>query len=438
MVDQNEDPIEDPIEEQVLTPREEKNMFTGVAVTVLFAVLLLAGGIAAAVTLVKTKEKPGKVDRIDRGVLVGTEAVVKRLNKLEVDGQGTVVAARELIVMPEVSGRITAIHDRLEPGGFIPKGERIIRINAQETTISVTEQQTMLEQARAQLALEKGQQVVAKKEWELFKGDKKNQDGALALRGPQLKTAEVAVDAAQARLSRAKLNLSRTSFKAPFDAFVISESAEVGQLVSPNMQVARLVGTESFWVQVSVPIDNLAMIQLPNANGEGGATAVIEQRIGNRTVKRNGTIIRLLPNLDPAGRQARLLVEIKDPVDMDVPENALLLDAYVRVVITGKEVVPTISLPRRLLHDGDKVYVYKNDALEIRPVEIIWRQNDSVLISGGLEPGEEIINTRLTAAIKGMKLRKEDKKPPEEKKPKTDEEANATGDDKDKLAKVKE
>ena len=424
--------------EETLGHRETQNMWTGVAITAVVAFVTVAGGFGGAAYMVKTKKQPKKMERVDRGLLVGTETVQRADNSLTVSGQGSVIAARELIVAPEVSGRITSIHDQLVPGGLIPKGERVLRINAQDTTISVAEQQTALEQARANLELEKGQQVVAQKEWELFKGDAKGQDSALALRGPQLKTAKVAVDAAEARLSRARLNLSRTSIRAPFDSVVVSENAEIGQLVSPNTQIARLVGLDAFWVQVSIPTDNLPLIQLPDRAQNGGANAVIEQRIGAKTLTRTGQVIRVLPNLDPAGRQARLLVEIKDPFGFESEDvGKLFLDAYVRVTIEGKKVAPTIEVARKLIHDGDTVYVFKDGTLDIRKVSIVWRDTSTVLIDGGLEPGEEIVSTRIVAPVSGMKLRKANANPQKEKGDKekpADAKTGAVADETAKLA----
>ena len=52
-----------------------------------------------------------------------------------------------------------------------------------------------------------------------------------ALRRPQKRQAQAAVDAAENRLALARLDLERTVVHAPFNALVLDESVEIGQLV---------------------------------------------------------------------------------------------------------------------------------------------------------------------------------------------------------------
>ncbi len=47
-----------------------------------------------------------------------------------------------------------------------------------------------------------------------------------------------------------------------------------------------------------------------------------------------------------------------------------------------------------------------NDAhLKIRPVQVIRRTRDEVVIGEGLQPGERIVLTNIAGAAEGMKLR---------------------------------
>ena len=78
----------------------------------------------------------------------------------------------------------------------------------------------------------------------------------MASRKPQLKFAEIAVDAAKAGLERAELALSRTVIRAPFDCVVQQEQLEIGQVVGGS-PVATLQGTEQFQVRISVPTREL-------------------------------------------------------------------------------------------------------------------------------------------------------------------------------------
>lgn len=381
-------------------------------------VLILAAAGAVAAFLIMTKGKPERAEPEEQRVLVEAKPVTKSTEQLTVRAAGTVIAARDLVVQPQVSGRVVWINDQLVPGGVIRKGDALFKIDPRDYRLAIQEQQTQLAQARAQLEQERGRQKIAKREWELFKDEIKDNPGgddpSLALRKPQLESAQVAVDAAKAGLDRAQLNLQRTTVTAPFDAFVVSESADLGQLVSTQSQVAKLVGTDAFWVRLSVPVDKLPYVQVPGVNATDGSKAVVTQDVGKGHIERDGRVVRLLGDLDEAGRMARVLVEIDDPFGLqttkadDGAKNRgipLLLNSYVDVRLAGPKVEDLVEVPRESVHEGDKVYVYADGKLDIRKVEVAWTRPDTLLVSEGLPDGAKVITSPIATPVQGMKLR---------------------------------
>jgi RND family efflux transporter MFP subunit len=172
---------------------------------------------------------------------------------------GTVVPAKRVVLQPEVSGRIVAQSPQLQPGGLFKAGDVILRIDPRDYETAVKQQEAAREQARLEVEIEKGRQVIAQREWKLLEEDI-SLDGAsqdLALRKPQQKNARVALEAAESTLEQARLQLERTTVYAPFNAVAQEEFVDEGQLVSPPTQLATLIGTDRFWVQVSVPVDRL-------------------------------------------------------------------------------------------------------------------------------------------------------------------------------------
>jgi len=109
---------------------------------------------------------------------------------------------------------------------------------------------------------------------------------------------------------------------------------------------------------------------------------------------------------------ARLIVSAKDPLGL-TEENAgasmLLINSYVGVEIEGIQVENVIAIPRRLLRDGDHVWILnKEGKLEIRPVTVAYGSRNRVLISSGVTEGELVVTTDLSAPIAGAPLRTED------------------------------
>ena len=190
-----------------------------------------------------------------------------------------------------------------------------------------------------------------------------------------------------------------------------SRSANLGTQVFTGTQLATLVGTDEYWVQVSVPVDQLKWITIPGANGKEASRArVYYEAYWGEGVYRTGTVGRLMADLEPEGRMARLLVMVKDPLSL-VSGNAevppVILGAYLRVEIEGKELTDVVSISRSALRDGNKAWVMSpENTLDIRELEIIWSDDENVFISGRLRDGELLIVSDLAAPVERMPLRK--------------------------------
>ncbi len=427
-------------------------------------------------------------------VRVGTHEVV-------VHAMGTVVPARHVSLTSRVAGQIVETAPEYVPGGRFREGEVILRIDPADYELAV--QQALAEQSRraaereqrtndiaereldievaqiqidrsarqielrqtavvradSALQLEKGQQQVALREYELLGQTVTAEDRELVLRQPQLKsikadyeaavaskqvatvdrlaaeaakraaglrkrTAESALAAAEALetaagslLAKAQLDLERTRVRAAFNALVVDRKVDLGSHVGMGTGLASLVATDTYWVQVSVPVDQLRRIRIPGFNGaEASAVRVYHDAGWGVGVFRTGTVERLMSALETAGRMAQLLVSVQDPLglaDGAAAHPPLILGSYVRVEIMGEQLQSVARVDRSAIHDGSRVWVMLPDrTLAIREVTVGWSSAEAVFVSAGLSEGERLITSDLGAPVPGMALRTADDAPP--------------------------
>lgn len=370
-------------------------------------------GVAVMVVLIQTKPQTAKATTEAPALLVQVAEAVETTESATIEAQGTVQAARQLTVQPQVSGEIVELNPGLVAGGTLRKGEQLLKINARDYQLAIRQQQANIAQAQLNLQVEQGRGKIARREWELV-GDDVPDDAegrALALREPYKRSARASLAAAHSGLAQAQLNLSRTRIEAPFNALVLAENIDVGQVVGPGSPLATLVGTDEFWVQVSMPVEDLQWIDLPAA-GQEGSLVRITQRAGASSVQRTGRVLRLLGDVDPAGRMARVIVSVKDPMDLDSGKQRLplLIGAFVQASIDGRALTRVTRIPRTALRRGEggaeRVWVMtSDDTLDIRTVQVALRQRDTVLLSEGVKPGEKIVTSRIDTPVQGMKLR---------------------------------
>jgi multidrug efflux pump subunit AcrA (membrane-fusion protein) len=221
-----------------------------------------------------------------------------------------------------------------------------------------------------------------------------------------LRRIEAMVRSATNEIARAQLALSRTSVRAPFNAMVLAESVESGQLVSNGEEIATLVGTDEFWVQATLDVPKLRHIALPGPNRPGARAQVILDVGNGGPVAWSGTVIRLLSDLT-TGRMARMLISVKDPLRLksETDKLPLLLGSYVRVEIEAGTLENVLAIPQIALRENDSIWVVDSEnRLQIRPAERLWSQDDQILIANVINPGEQLIVSGLRTALPGMEV----------------------------------
>lgn len=377
------------------------------------AFIIVAAGAAVTYRLIITKPVAEQSKPKPKPALVElVEAKSGRVRAL-LTAMGSVIPAEIITLQPEISGRIIAQNSNLAPGGILKAGEIIARIDPLEYEYIIEQRRADVERALLELTVEEGRGVIAEREWALLESEiAKSESGRdLALRKPHLRKARAALVSAENALERARLNVRRTTIRAPFDAIVQDEFIDIGQLVGPQSKIAILVGTNKFRVKVSIPVSRLAGINLPDESGAGGSSARVTCGAGEGIcVERSGRVVRLLGDLDPVGRLARVLVEIADPMALKSKRNPssipLFLGSYVRVEIEGRELDNVFTVPRTAIHDNDFVWIMdEKDQLEIRKIKTVWETEENVMINEGLVEGDRIIASRLPLPVPGMKLR---------------------------------
>lgn len=375
-------------------------------------VILIAMAVGVTVWLIKTRPEPAKQKPPKPQLLVETIEARAATNQITLEARGTVNPDESVDIQPEVTGLVVWKNPDLIPGGIIEEGETLIRIDSRNYEVAVKQAESNLKQAEVDLELEKSRRAIAAEEWEMLGPDEESiepRSKDLALRKPQIKAARARLQAASNALAKAELDMDRTRIECPFNAIVLNDYVDRGQLVSPQTRVASLAGTDSFLAEVSLPVPDLDLMEWPSEDGTGGAKTTIEYERGQAEALRfEGRVVRVLGNLGNPGRLARLLVRIEDPLNLEGadPSQRLFANSYVKCLIAGKRAADTFKLPGQVVREGGKAWIMnESDQLEIKDIEILRRQAGKVLIEAGLEEGDRVITSHIAVPMPGMALK---------------------------------
>lgn len=383
---------------------------------IILPLVVLGVGIKTSMQLIETGPKANRQPKTHNARRVEVRPIEVTSTSALVQAMGVVQPARLITLQPQVGGKILSVSENFVPGGHFSAGAVLLKIDPADYELAIRQYDSALAKAKANLQIELGNQAVARREFELLGKDLTGAEKDLVLRKPQLEIVQAEIASTQSQLDNARLDLKRTTVTAPFNAVITDRSADLGAKVDTGTALATLVGTDEYWVEVSVPVNQLKWIEIPqDDNGEGSAVRIYNEAAWGADVCREGRVIRLDSQLESEGRMARLLVSVDDPLDFQAPaaqRHPLLIDSYVRVEIDGKALGDVAVVDRALLHDGDNIWIMDgNNQLEIRPLDVIYRGKNEVYVKDGLAAGELAVTSDISSVVAGMPLRADDNVP---------------------------
>jgi RND family efflux transporter MFP subunit len=385
-----------------------------VFIRVVFCAVLVGGAVAVIYWIYSTEPKAQREGATRKtAALVETFIAEPGTYRPALAVLGNVQPEREITISTRVGGEVTEIDPLFVDGGFVEKGQTLVTIDPADYENELTLRESELKQIMAELSIEQGRQAVARKELDALGQDLSDDNRSLVLREPQIESIRARVKAAEAAVGQAQLNLKRTRITAPFNAQIMTTTADLGSQVSPGDTIARLVGTERFWVVASVPQRNLGRMTFPRGDEVGSPVQITLESVWGEGVSRQGRVLRLLGELDPSARLAQVLIVVDDPLALQSDGPPLLLDTIVQANIDGKALSDVYRLPRDVLRQNDTVWLYNEGELAIRKVNVVFGNAEYIFVSEGLEPGDEIVITPLASVAEGRPLRRVGEDAPE-------------------------
>ena len=423
---------------------------------ILFVIIGL--GVLVAMALMKVRVP---LEHADMGMPSKNVEIImaKRIPfSAKVTAYGNVEPTVTLRTLAEVSGKISYLHPDLKQGNSIAAGTVVARIDPQdyEVTLKQTqadlaanksslkqlqvEQQTTLrslELAKKNLQVEEKELQRIQSIWERQLIARSTLDAeeqkVIQLRQQvselqgQLNSYPSRKAMVRAQTSRTeeqvkgqKTTLGRTEITLPFSARISVVSIEKDQFVNVGTTLFEALDINSVEINAQLPILHMRSL-VSHLEGKifdkptMGITREMLTRL-NLTARVklvgdmpdawwNAKVLRISESIDPVRRTLGIVVGIDHPYEKVIPGKRppLLKGMFTAVELYAPQ-REAMVIPRKAIHQG-RVYVANDDKrLEIKPVEIQQRQDDLVVISSGLQEGDQIIISDLVPVIEGMPL----------------------------------
>ncbi|MCW1924819.1 efflux RND transporter periplasmic adaptor subunit [Luteolibacter arcticus] len=358
---------------------------------ILIAAVILLGGFAMFVLLAKLKKTPLPSHPPKASQEVETVTARKLELQIAIPAQGTVEPVTVTRAAAEVEGTVIAVGAEFEAGGHFKTGDMLLEIDPSDYKAALAQTEASLAEAKLQVAQEEMRAEQAKRDWERIAtpGQVAND---LVRRIPQLAAAHAKVEAGQAAVDKAMKDLERTKLRAPYDGRIRKKLVDLGTRVAKAGPLAEFYATDVLEVRLPVPRQDAAFFDLR------GQEITLREAGGTRTWK--AVVDRTEGEIQRENRSI-IVVACIDGKAPDAP----LPGQFVHTDIEGRKIPNVVRVPRRAFAKSDRVMIVSDGhTITTRPVKIIRTEKEDVLVSEGIEDGEQLCVTALTAVIEGMEV----------------------------------
>lgn len=374
---------------------------------IILPIVILGGCFSVAVALIRnpTSVEEAALEVIPvsvRVIEVGLESV-----ELLVGSQGKVQAAQSASISAPVAGPIEWISPNMESGGYVEAGEPLLRLDDADFETALARAQATLQQAAAEAEFAE-QELARLRELavERLASESQLQDTE---RRVEVSKAQLAN--AEASFRQAELDLQRTEIVAPFNAVIDRREVELGQYVNRAQSIGLLYGADEVEVRVPLAIRQLGYLDIPlsqrgELDPEQAPDVVLTGFYGGQEYTWRGELVRIEASIDPNSNTVQTIIRVQQPQsDAAYQQDSIPLPIglFVHADIQGRVVEDIISLPRSVIRNNNQVLVVDaENKMYFREVEIFRLEEQQVLISGGLLPGEKICISPIQAVVDGM------------------------------------
>jgi len=421
--------------------------FLGLLPVVLAVILLIF--------LVRTKSGPARKEipettHMMRVLKVPLVDLVPRTSGYGVAEPGQVWRA-----VAEVQGRVVEVHPELKSGALVTEGAQLLKIDPAEYELRIAEIQANITEIKTEISelsiqekntaaslkienrsLQLAEQSLARKKSVLkdntiapyeFEQEERNVliqrqrvqelENFINLLPSKLQALQAKLAAADSALQQARLDLTKTVIRAPFDCRIAAVSIESNQYLAAGQVLFEAHGIAVTEIEAQVPGEQLRhLIGAVADPGPGDSLfivamqqladirAIVRIRSGDWNIEWAARVDRLREAVDPETRAFNVIVAVDKPYEKVIPGQRppLARGMFCEVELQGPAHPKSIVIPRSALHN-DTVYILdRENRLQPVTVAVDYIQSDLAVIGSGLTGGETLVISDPAPAISSM------------------------------------
>ncbi len=361
------------------------------AVRIIIALLIVGGAATAGYFIAnKDKEVPKEVEKAVKTVFV--EEVENTTVPIIIPANGNLVAKNRLELYAEVQGVFRSSAHDFKVGQKYNRGETLLNLDASEYYASVqaakSELYNLITSIMPDLRLDYPDYF---QKWQSYLDAFEMSRSVPDL--PETSSGQEnyfitgrGIFSAYYNVKNLEERLVKYRITAPFNGILTEASVTKGTLVRSGQKLGEFIDTSVYELEVSIGKKFSDLLQ-------PGEEVVLSDAGGNEY---KGEVVRINGRVDQSTQTIRVFIEVKG--------EALKEGMFLEALLNAKEEKNAISLPRELVVDNSKIYVVKDNLLDLIEVEPVYFSDKTVVVRG-LQDGTRYLAKPVPGAYSGMRVK---------------------------------
>lgn len=358
-------------------------------ISIVFGVLLIAGAVFIAKTLIRNKKKPKPVvEKIVKTVFV--ESVKNSEIPIVITASGNLTAKQKIEIYSEVQGVLQPAVKDFKPGTYYSKGETLLNINSDEFYANLQSQKSIffnsLTAIMPDIRLDYPDQF---QKWQ-------NYLNSFEINSTTPKLPEFYTDKEKYFISgrgiptlyynvkNLEVKLVKYRLKAPYSGVLTQALVTPGTLVRVGQKLGEFIDPSMYELEVSVNAEFANLL----AKGKSVTLYNLE-----RTKQYTGQVVRINGNVDVTSQTIKVYIHTSNP---NLKEGM-----YLEADLNAKNEQDAIEVSRKLLVDNSKLFVVRDTILDLVEIKPVYFSSETAIIKG-LENGTLILSRPTPGAYDGM------------------------------------
>ncbi len=320
--------------------------------------------------------------------------VIERDVPINQEWVGTMAGNTDANIRPKVEGFLLArIYNE---GSYVAKGQVMFQLDKRQAQAAVESAEGTLARARAAL----GQAQIDVRRFTPLVAEKAVSQAELDKATSAEKAAKASVEAEQAVLDNAKLNLGWTTVTSPISGIAGVAKVAIGDLITPTTDMTTVSSVNPIYVDVNIAEQDYLRFRREKATRHA-AGQDLQLILGDGTVYPNrGHVLFLGREVDTRTGTIQVRGEFPNP------GNVLRPGQYARVRAVTELRKDALLVPQAAISELQGVYqvgvVTDDNKVIIKTVKLGPQSSDMWVVESGLQAGDKVVVDGLQRVKSGM------------------------------------